>query len=469
MKHQSRMKVIFLLLLVSSLAACSSIPKDEGITDVESIYERHIGKQIQLPKPSAAQPLSDADITKILSEAISLSDAERLSIWANPSLKATLSKVGVAEADYAQAGRMENPGFAYERFSGSDYTKSVLFDIGGVLLMPLKRRMESRRLKTSRYQAASNVFAHISATRNAWFNAVAEKQHSALLERALESAETGNHLTRQMAALGHSSVVDAAESELFLGELRVALTRQRLAQSDARERLVKQLGLWGVEARNLKIPDQLPKLPEEEIRIEAVERHAIETRLDVKLGKLLVESMGKNLKLTRLNPFISAIEAGPVLESAEGDKERGYEIEFRIPLFDIGDVKSHKAKILYEQSMAQAEATAIKAASSARQALKGYQVAFDIANQYRSKLLPLKQRISDETMLRYNGMLISVFDLLKDVRSSIELESNYVDALKEFWIADTGLQQAIAGVDTQPMDFAGSGMKSFSKSDAEGH
>jgi hypothetical protein len=43
-------------------------------------------------------------------------------------------------------------------------------------------------------------------------------------------------------------------------------------------------------------------------------------------------------------------------------------------------------------------------------------IAFDLARQYRDTVVPLRKQISEEDMLRYNGMLISVFELPADAR-----------------------------------------------------
>jgi outer membrane protein TolC len=313
------------------------------------------------------------------------------------------------------------------------------------------------------------VLEHIADTRRAWINAVAQSQQTNQVERALESAEVGNNMIRQMTAIGHSSVREAAESELLLNELRSSLSRQRLAENASRETLIRQLGLWGEAARMLSVPDSLPSLPEVMLDIPAVEQQAIEGRLDVQMARLNLEGMATNLRLTRLNPFLSAIELGPSLEKAEGAKERGYELELRIPIFDAGGIQNKKAKYIFEQAQTQAEATAISAASTARQALSAYRSTYEIAKNYRDNVLPLRQRVSQENLLLYNGMLISVFDLLEDVRSVAVVESGYINAVRDFWIADTNLQQALTGSGPSQMNFEGSAMATASVSSGEGH
>jgi outer membrane protein TolC len=446
------------LFLTFTLSACTSIPKDGGISNVQSLIDDRLKPGIELPIPGEDNQLSQEEISSLLNKPLSLADAERLSIGLNPVVRVKLLRVGIAEADFAQAGRMENPGFSYERYSGQDYSASLLFDIGGVLLMPLKRQLESRRLETARYQAASDVLDHIASTRKFWINAVAAKQQTSLLLQALESAEAGHNLKRQMSALGHSSVVDAAESEIFLSDMRTSLTRQRLAEINADEALIRQLGIWGQQARNLQLPDRLPRLPTKSIELPSVEKQAIENRLDVRMANMNLQGMATNLKLTRLNPFLSSIELGPTLEKSDGEIDRGFELEFRIPIFDTGGIKTQKAKMVFDQAQAQAELTAISAASNAREALAAYQTSLDIAKHIGKVVLPLRQRISQEQMLKYNGMLISVFDLLDDLRVAMKLESAYIDAVKDFWLADANLQQALTGSSMSNMSFEASAM-----------
>ena len=43
-----------------------------------------------------------------------------------------------------------------------------------------------------------------------------------------------------------------------------------------------------------------------------------------------------------------------------------------------------------------------------------YRTAYDLARHYRDEIVPLRKRISEENLLRYNGMLIGVFELLAD-------------------------------------------------------
>ena len=80
-----------------------------------------------------------------------------------------------------------------------------------------------------------------------------------------------------------------------------------------------------------------------------------------------------------------------------------------------------------------------------RESYSAYRTAYDLARHYRDEVVPLRKRISEENLLRYNGMLISVFELLADSREQVTGVTGYVEALRDFWVAETNLQTALTG------------------------
>ncbi|MBT9520938.1 MAG: RND transporter, partial [Dechloromonas sp.] len=68
-----------------------------------------------------------------------------------------------------------------------------------------------------------------------------------------------------------------------------------------------------------------------------------------------------------------------------------------------------------------------------------------IARHYRDEIVPLHQRIAEENVLRYNGMLIGVFELLADARTQIATVNSYIETLRDFWIAEGDLQMSMIG------------------------
>ena len=89
--------------------------------------------------------------------------------------------------------------------------------------------------------------------------------------------------------------------------------------------------------------------------------------------------------------------------------------------------------------------TAVRARSEVRESYVRYQTAYDLTRHYRDEVVPLRKTISDEMLLRYNGMLVSVFELLADAREQVNAVNGYIDALRGYWLAQTDLQMALGG------------------------
>ena len=97
------------------------------------------------------------------------------------------------------------------------------------------------------------------------------------------------------------------------------------------------------------------------------------------------------------------------------------------------------------QALSRAANVPFKARSEVRESSTGYRTAFDLARQYRDEIVPLRKLISEENLLRYNGMLISVFELLANARDQVVSVNAYIEALRDFWLADSDLQDALNG------------------------
>ena len=154
-----------------------------------------------------------------------------------------------------------------------------------------------------------------------------------------------------------------------------------------------------------------------------------------------------DLGLTRATRFVQVMDLGAVQDRNEGAaRAPGYEIDISVPLFDWGDAKTQRAEALYLQSTDRLAATVQGAASDIRIEQANRRHSYELAQRYRDDIIPRRKRIADETLLRYNGMLIGVFELLNDARAQIADTLGAIDALKDYWIADAALQSACGGI-----------------------
>ena len=92
----------------------------------------------------------------------------------------------------------------------------------------------------------------------------------------------------------------------------------------------------------------------------------------------------------------------------------------------------------------------VNARSEARLAYATYRATYDIARYYQIRIVPLRRQISAEVLLRYNGMLVDVFELLLDQREHIAANLAALDALRDHHLAVADLQAALIVGGTVP-------------------
>jgi outer membrane protein TolC len=283
-------------------------------------------------------------------------------------------------------------------------------------------------------------------TRRTYYRAVAAQEAVKYMDQVKEAAEASAELARRMAAAGNFSALDHAREQVFYAESTAQLARAKHAALSEREQLTRLMGLWGEDIR-YALPDRLPALPKNAREQSDIEPAALKQRLDVQAAMQEARSTASSLGLTRATGFISVLELSYLRNSETGrPRQTGYEIELSLPLFDWGGARVARAEHVYMQSVNRAADIAVRARSEVREAYGAYRTAFDLARHYRDEIVPLRKRISDENVLRYNGMLISVFELLSDARVQVSSVNAYIEALRDFWIADSTLQAAMTGV-----------------------
>jgi cobalt-zinc-cadmium efflux system outer membrane protein len=88
---------------------------------------------------------------------------------------------------------------------------------------------------------------------------------------------------------------------------------------------------------------------------------------------------------------------------------------------------------------------AVDVRSEVRENYAALQTRYDIASYQRNTVLPLSEAVLRETQLEYNGMLLGIYDLIDDTRNQIEAGREYVEALRDYWIAEAELTQSVGG------------------------
>ena len=152
-------------------------------------------------------------------------------------------------------------------------------------------------------------------------------------------------------------------------------------------------------------------------------------------------------RITSLTDIELGLRYDTVFDDAAGThtNRKGYEISVRLPVFDWGDMQRDAMNAQTLAAANQLEATVRAAGSNLRETYAAYRTAYDVSKHYRDEVLPVRRVISEENVLRYNGMLIGVFELLADTRDQVNTVIAAITAQQDFWLANAALQTALMG------------------------
>lgn len=253
-----------------------------------------------------------------------------------------------------------------------------------------------------------------------------------------------------MLKVGNFSKLDYLREQSLLTEATLNLVKARQLAYISKETLQQQLGLWQ-ESERLILPNRLLEVPAQLTEWHSVVQGGLDQRLDVRLAKLKLELVAQSAGLTKATRFINAFEL-EVGGNLQDSSERSYKAVLELPLFDWGTYRVKKAEYQYKQAFNEAFATGVLARSELTKSYHNFTSTHELAQHYKNAMLPIQQQIAEENQLRYNGMFISVFELIADARNQINAVTGYVNATKEYWLAKSQLDMVMIGVSVTKQD-----------------
>ena len=457
--------LITLLAAALGLAGCASTGPDGGFGVVAGVARERLGKDARWERSPEEAKQSRADVQRLLAKPLTADDAVQIALFNNRNLQAAFAELGIGEAALLSAGRLPGLHLSTERIRERpgpdiDIKHLVSFNLLALLTIPARVEAEQQQFARTQRIVAGEVVTLAHETRRAWLEAVTAQQGASYMAQVQEAAEAASELARKMRRAGNFNTLQQAREQSFYADATTQLAQARHRAVAAREKLTRLMGLWGDDLA-YKLPERLPDLPKERAAYANIETLAMSQRLDIAAARLETDAVAKGLGLTRATRFVDAIELRGVRErGSTGSPKTGYEIGIEIPLFDFGTAKVARAEAQYLQAAQRLAQAAIDARSEVREAWSAYNTTYEIARHYRTEVVPLKKRISDEMLLKYNGMLASTFDLLADARAQVMAVNGAMEAERDFWIAAANLQTALTGKPGSMGMATGGGMSS---------
>src|SRR5438445_1440525 len=452
--HPAKRRPVRSLLLVSALglSGCASFSPDSGMTVVSDITGQTIKKDVAFVRSTEDAARTGSAVQRLLSRTLTADAAVQVALLTNKGLQAAYNELALAETGLVQESLPPNPTFSISRISGdgaSEIERQIVGDILALATLPFRSDIARDRFRQAQLKAALETLRLAADVRRAYFRAVAANEMVGLLTDAKSTAEATAQLAKKLGETGSFNKLDQAREQVFYAETTAELATARQEASSARERLARLMGLWDGDL-GFQIPDRLPPLPRRPSALPSIEADAVGHRIDLQIARMELTALEKSLGLTQATRFVTLLDvAGIAKRTSDPDsppfRERGFDIQFQIPVFDGGEVRVRQAAESYNQTFNLLTEKAVNVRSEARDAYRVYRSTYDIASHYQREVLPLRQIITEEMQLRFSSMQVDVFALLTEARQRLASLRAAIDARRDFWLAQSEHKTAING------------------------
>lgn len=435
------------------LVGCSSLNFETSIQQVNQDLGALAQVPLQMPQTEGQRQALRLQAERYLAQPLGRDDAVRLALINSPAVQGLFAQAWQQSAQAAQTGRAFNPVLGFERavMAGEiELARSLSVGLLDLLTLPQRQQLAQHGVQQAQLQLSAAVVDQVVLVRQAWVNAVAARQTVTYTQQVYEVAQASAELAKRMKAVGNFSKLQHLRQHAFYAEAATQLAAAQHAQTASTEALVRLLGLTDVQAGQLQLPLRLPDLPKHARGASEVVQDSRVQRLDIRLAQARLDAALASQGLTQIRSRIDielSLGRDSVLDTASGDStvRRHSEIGLRLPVFDDGDLLRQAMSAQTLAAMHQLESTVRTAASQLRENFSAYRIAYEQARHYRDQVLPVQQAIMDESVLRYNGMIIGVFELLAERRSQVASVLAAISAQRQFWQADAALQAAQLG------------------------
>lgn len=420
------------------LASCASSDSRKLLEQVRQDAKGRTGADLSQAKSADA----------LLRKPLTADAAAQIALANNGHLRATLEELGISQAEFALMVTPQNPSLAVSlRFTSPGRMSNPEFgltqEVLDLLLRSTRKKFAQNQLDQARLRITRAVVDLNFETREAFYMLQGEENLLQRLKAVGEVQKTAADLAGRLHDAGNINELELKSQQS--GSLDVELEIKK-ATAQVQSRREKLQRLLGVRETNWRVSPQLPELPRNEPSLGRLEQYALAQRLDLAMARSKTGQSVAALNLKNKTRLIPGLKLGVDTErDPDGTQFTGPTADIEIPLFNRG--RAEVAKLSAEQRQASEELAALEndIRSQVREAYATLKAAREAAEFARTKVLPNQQELLRDTLLHYNAMQKSSFELLAAKERETRAERNTVEAVRDYWLAQVALERAVGG------------------------
>ena len=432
------------------LAGCATSSPEAALPAVQTQLGERAGLTATWPLTQEERAKADKAVSELLATDLTVDSAVRIALLNNRGLRATFEELGLSQAGLAAATRLPNPSFdASVRWPqhaprGPNVEFGLSVPLLESLLLLARKGVAQNQLLQTQYRVSHEVLALVADVRRATYAVLAQQELRTRLAVIAQINDAAADFGRRQFEAGNIPKLDLAQLEASAQETQVELARADAEIRSAREQLNRLLGLASAQTE-WKLTGGLPALPGGDALPDNLEAMAQEQRLDLAALRTQSELSQKSLDLKRRTRLLPGdVNLGVDTErDSSGSRVTGPRLGVQLPLFDQGQPELARLSAELRQMQDRTEALSADIGSEVRAARDMLTASRQAAEYYQKTLLPQRRAILRESLLHYNAMQKSVYELLSAKEQQQVTERQSVEALRDYWFARSELERAL--------------------------
>jgi cobalt-zinc-cadmium efflux system outer membrane protein len=435
------------LALLLPLGGCATTSFSSDLRRVQELSRAPIPLRVADNPPEDHDP---AVVQAVLSRPLTVDAAVGVAFRNNRHLRASLRDVGVARGWLAQAGTLPNPAVEFDVRYQTDRAQPLQgdvrleFGLTRAILTGARAGLARAELEAAQARVAGTVLELGFEVRAAFYAVQASEERLVAAQQALDAFAASRDAARSLHLAGNLTTLDLSVQEAAYETARVTVAEIELERLDRRERLQRLLGLHG-EATEWTVAEGLPVTPEALALDAMTETRALEASLDLAAQRANLEALARRVGLSQREGWLPDITVDAHAEQDGNTLEVGGGARVTLPIFDQrrGATAAYGAQ--FDAALERYYASAVDLRSGLRDARNRLRSAHVRARQYDGVIVPARERVLRETLLQYNAMQVSVFQLLQARRELLDATLRRAEVRREFWTASAGTDALFAG------------------------
>ncbi len=443
------------VVAAAALAVGCAVPKEAGFPDVAKAVEPRTGHTIFWNRGGEADAEVAKAVRKMLEHELSPAEAVQIALLNNRGLQATYEELSISQADLVQAGLLQNPVLSggihfpirpapVEGLRGPTADVAIEQDFLSLFLIPAKKRVAASAFEATKLRVGGEVVDLAYKVRAAYFTVQGAMQVVAMRQLVLDAAEASVDLARRQHDAENASDLDFENEANAYDQINLDLRKSQAEVVAAREALTRLMGLWGADAA-WRIPAELPDLPADDPPLEHAESLAVGQRLDIAAARQEAQTRSHALAMAKNWRWLGGASLGAeFLREPEGTFV-GPNASLELPIFDQKQAVIARLEAELRQAEARLAERSIDARSEVREARARVGYTRNLVDHYRAVVIPRRERIVALTQQQYNAMLMGVYQLLAAKQNEVNAYRDYIEAVRDYWIARCDLDRAAGG------------------------